>query len=102
MIEGGGLGVFTPEEIGPVDVQTPNGVIDILVEDEAEATRDRKAAILSYFQGAVDDMGGRRPAPAAPCIPENRLRVYDMREIDRRARRRRLGAGNAAAISASA
>src|SRR5471032_3232336 len=30
MIEGGGLGVFRPEDIGPVEVQEPNGVIDIL------------------------------------------------------------------------
>ena len=37
MIEGGGLGVFTPEEIGPIDVQVPNGVVDIAVADEAEA-----------------------------------------------------------------
>ena len=30
MIEGGGLGVFTPDEVGPMDVQVPNGVVDIL------------------------------------------------------------------------
>ena len=29
MIEGGGLGVFTPDEVGPVDVQIENGVVDI-------------------------------------------------------------------------
>ena len=52
MIEGGGLGVFAPEDIGPMDVQTANGVVDILAEDEADATRLAKQA-LSYFQGPV-------------------------------------------------
>jgi len=37
MIEGGGLGVFKPEQIGPSEVQSANGVIDVLVRDEAEA-----------------------------------------------------------------
>ena len=50
MIEGGGLGMFGPEEIGPSDVQSANGVIDILVEDEAEATAVAKK-YLAYFQG---------------------------------------------------
>ncbi|MGB1610064.1 MAG: carboxyl transferase domain-containing protein, partial [Ilumatobacteraceae bacterium] len=54
MIEGGGLGVFAPTEVGPTSVQSPNGVIDILVDDEAEAVAMAKR-YLSYFQGAVDD-----------------------------------------------
>src|SRR5690606_25255463 len=37
MIEGGGLGVYQPDEIGPMDVQIPNGVVDVPVRDEAEA-----------------------------------------------------------------
>jgi acetyl-CoA carboxylase carboxyltransferase component len=52
MIEGGGLGVYHPAEVGPVSVQAPNGVVDILVEDEEEATRAAQK-YLSYFQGAV-------------------------------------------------
>ncbi len=80
MIEGGGLGVFNPEEIGPMDVQTANGVVDILAEDEADATRIAKQA-LSYFQGRT------APGPCADqrrlraAIPENRLRVYPVRPI---------------------
>ena len=65
MIEGGGLGVFRPEEIGPIDVQVPNGVVDIAVADEAEAVAVAKQ-YLSYFQGPLADVGVRRPAPAAP------------------------------------
>jgi hypothetical protein len=54
MIEGGGLGVFAPEEVGPVDVQTKSGVIDILVEDDVEAVAAAKK-YLSYFQGKTDN-----------------------------------------------
>ena len=39
MIEGGGLGVYEPLEIGPIEVQRANGVVDIVAVDEAEATR---------------------------------------------------------------
>ena len=42
MIEGGGLGVFTPDEVGPMDVQVPNGVVDIAVKNEEEAVEEAK------------------------------------------------------------
>src|SRR3954454_4248804 len=42
MIAGGGLGDFRPEEIGPASMQAPNGVIDVLVADEAEAVATGK------------------------------------------------------------
>jgi len=64
MIEGGGLGVFRPEDIGPVEVQEPNGVIDILVEDEAAAVATTKQ-YLSYSKGRCAIVV-RRPASAAP------------------------------------
>lgn len=80
MIEGGGLGSYTPEEVGPTSMQAPNGVIDVLVEDEAEATRVAKQ-YLSYFQG---DLPGGECADQRllrHLIPENRLRVYDIRQV---------------------
>ena len=52
MIEGGGLGVFRPEEVGPTDVQMKNGVVDIAVADDGEAVAAAKK-YLSYFQGAT-------------------------------------------------
>src|SRR5207248_6893388 len=52
MIEGGGLGIFRPEEVGPMAVQVPNGVVDIPVADEAEAVRVAKQ-YLGYFQGPI-------------------------------------------------
>src|SRR5262245_66343172 len=52
MIEGGNLGVFAPEEVGPMTVQVPNGTVDIAVEDEDEAVAVAKR-YLSYLQGAL-------------------------------------------------
>ena len=80
MIEGGGLGVFRPEEIGPVSIQEPNGVIDIVVEDEAEAVKIAKQ-YLSYFQGVLADGPCADQRHLRNIIPENRLRVYDIRAL---------------------
>ena len=80
MIEGGGLGIFKPEEVGPMSVQVPNGVVDIAVKDEAEAVAAAKK-LLSYFQGATTDWACPDQRKLRFAIPENRLRVYDIREI---------------------
>ena len=80
MIEGGGLGVFTPEEVGPMDVQTANGVVDILARDEADATRLAKQA-LGYFQGSLKEGVAADQRLLRAVIPENRLRVYDVRAV---------------------
>ncbi|MCR6481124.1 carbamoyl-phosphate synthase large subunit [Variovorax sp. ZS18.2.2] len=78
MIEGGGLGTFAPEQIGPSSVQSRNGVIDILVEDEAAAVAAAKQ-YLSYFQGPTTDWQCADPRTLRHVVPENRLRVYDVR-----------------------
>ncbi|WJN60205.1 carboxyl transferase domain-containing protein [Pseudomonas sp. SO81] len=80
MIEGGGLGSFKPEQVGPTSVQGPNGVIDVLVENEAEAVRAAKQ-YLSYFQGPLADWQCTDPRELRHVIPENRLRVYDIRRV---------------------
>jgi acetyl/propionyl-CoA carboxylase alpha subunit/acetyl-CoA carboxylase carboxyltransferase component len=80
MIEGGGLGVYHPAEVGPVSFQAPNGVIDILVEDEEEATRAAQK-YLSYFQGSLASWKARDQRLLRRAIPENRLRVYDVRNV---------------------
>jgi acetyl/propionyl-CoA carboxylase alpha subunit/acetyl-CoA carboxylase carboxyltransferase component len=80
MIEGGGLGIFRPEEIGPVDVQEPNGVIDILAEDEADAVRIARK-YLAYFQGNLSEWGCADQRLLRRAIPENRVRVYDIRQL---------------------
>jgi acetyl/propionyl-CoA carboxylase alpha subunit len=80
MIEGGGLGRFTAEQVGPVSVQGPNGVIDVRVKDEAEAVRVAKQ-YLSYFQGPLADWQCADQRRLRHLIPENRLRVYDIRQV---------------------
>ena len=78
MVEGGGLGVFKPEEIGPSEVQHTNGVIDILVSDEAAAVTAARH-YLSFFQGRTQDWNAPPAAALRDVVPENRLRVYDTR-----------------------
>ena len=80
MIEGGGLGVFTPEQIGPIAVQRRNGVVDIVVGDEAEAVAVAKK-YLSYFQGALPIYEAADQRHLRHVIPENRKRVYDVRSV---------------------
>ncbi|TVP11884.1 carboxyl transferase domain-containing protein [Shewanella sp. KCT] len=80
MIEGGGLGVYKPEEVGPPSVLSPNGVIDILVEDEAEAVAVTKK-YLSYFQGDLSEWQVADQRKLRHLIPENRMAIYDIREV---------------------
>jgi acetyl-CoA carboxylase carboxyltransferase component len=80
MIEGGGLGVFAPEDIGPMEIQVPNGVVDIAVEDEAEAVATARR-YLSYFQGALREWEAPDQRRMRAIVPENRLRVYPVREV---------------------
>src|SRR6266436_4861677 len=80
MIEGGGLGIFRPEEVGPMEVQVANGVVDIPVADEAEAVQVAKK-YLSYFQGEVRDWLCAEQRLLRTIIPENRLRIYDVRAV---------------------
>ena len=80
MIEGGGLGKFTPEDIGPIDVQTANGVVDIACADEREATQLARQT-LGYFQGSTQTWSATDQRTLRHLVPEDRLRVYDMRAI---------------------
>ncbi len=80
MVEGGGLGIFKPEQIGPSAAQHANGVIDILVPDEAAAVGAARH-YLSFFQGRVADWQAPDAQALRQLVPENRLRVYDTREV---------------------
>jgi acetyl-CoA carboxylase carboxyltransferase component len=82
MIEGGGLGSYAPEDIGPIEVQRANGVVDVVVEDEAEATEVARR-YLSYFQGPVSDFRCADQEALRHAIPEDRRRIYDVRELVR-------------------
>ena len=78
MVEGGGLGVFKPEQIGPSDVQHGNGVIDVLADSEALAVTAARH-YLSCFQGAQTEWQAPPALALRHVVPENRLRVYDTR-----------------------
>lgn len=85
MIEGGGLGTFRPEDIGPMEVQSSNGVVDVVVADDAAAIATARR-YLSYFEAPGSE---RETAPwqvvdqrvLRHVIGENRKQVYDIREI---------------------
>ncbi|MFI5632423.1 acyl-CoA carboxylase subunit beta [Streptomyces sp. NPDC051664] len=78
MIEGGGLGTYRPEEVGPLSVQVPNGVVDLAVADEAEAVAKARQD-LSYFQGPQGDWEAPDPRVLRHTVPENRRRAYGVR-----------------------
>jgi acetyl/propionyl-CoA carboxylase alpha subunit/acetyl-CoA carboxylase carboxyltransferase component len=78
MIEGGGLGVFAPDAVGPLATQIPSGVVDVAVADEAEAVRVAKT-YLGYFQGIREPWECADQRLLRTVVPEHRLRVYEMR-----------------------
>lgn len=80
MIEGGGLGVFTPDEIGPSAVQYANGALDLLVADEAAATAAARH-LLGIFQGSIGEWACADQRTLRHLIPENRVRAYDVRRV---------------------
>lgn len=80
MIEGGGLGRFPPEAIGPIDVQVSNGVVDIAVADDAEAVAVARR-YLSYFQGRVKTWAAADQRVLRHLVPEDRRRAYDVRAV---------------------
>jgi acetyl-CoA carboxylase carboxyltransferase component len=80
MIEGGGLGIFKPEEIGPMDVQTQNGVVDIEAADDIEAVAIARK-YLSYFQGTTSKWEAADQIRLRDLIPENSKRAYNVRTV---------------------
>ena len=92
MIEGGGLGRYRPEEVGPIDVQWSNGVVDLRVADDAAAVAAARR-YLSFFAHPRSPRPASTPIPdpdpaATPdpaalrdLVPANRRRVYDVRAV---------------------
>ena len=80
MIEGGGLGSVKPTDIGDINVQTANGVVDIRVSNEEEAVAVAKQ-YLSYFQGPLSTWTRHPDDVMRGLIPEQRTRVYDVRTV---------------------
>lgn len=80
MIEGGGLGVHEPGEVGPIEVQDANGVVDIRVADEREAIAAARR-YLSYFNGSTAEFTAPDQSALAHLIPAQRKRVYEVRRV---------------------
>ena len=80
MIAGGGLGDVEPDAVGPVDVQAPNGVIDVVVADEAEAVSMTKR-LLGYFQGLTPPVAAADQTPLRDIVPTRDRRAYDVRPV---------------------
>lgn len=80
MIAGGGLGTFAPEEIGPVKDQTANGVIDLLVEDEAAAVQAVRT-VLSYLEPAADGGEADDQTDLRTLLPHNDREAFDVRPV---------------------
>lgn len=80
MIEGGGLGVFQPSEIGPLEVQRHNGVVDLVADDDRHAVELAKR-YLSFFQGDLAEWEVLDQVALRSVIPENRVKAYDIRRV---------------------
>ncbi|MGH2727614.1 MAG: acyl-CoA carboxylase subunit beta, partial [Actinomycetota bacterium] len=80
MIEGGGLGTFRPEEVGPISVMGPNGVVDVTVQHDAEAVATAKR-YLSYFQGPLKSWACADQTNLRDVVPEYRRTAYDTRRV---------------------
>jgi acetyl-CoA carboxylase carboxyltransferase component len=80
MIEGGGLGKFAATEIGPIDVQERNGVVDIVADDEAHATALARQ-LLAYFQGPVAHWDVAPQQTLRDAIPADRRWAYPVRKV---------------------
>jgi acetyl-CoA carboxylase carboxyltransferase component len=80
MIEGGGLGSFSPTDIGPIKIQAENGVVDLVADDESHATELAKQC-LSYFQGDNEDWQCPDQLALREMMPADRRYVYDVRSI---------------------
>ena len=80
VIESAGLGVFRPEDVGPLEDLMSGGVVDIDVKNEAEMVQMTKK-VLGYYQGRLDEWKCADQRMLRHLIPENRLRTYDVRKI---------------------
>nr|BFE78503.1 hypothetical protein GCM10020093_011040 [Planobispora longispora] len=63
-----------------MSVQAPNGVCDIVVEDEEEAAATARR-YLAYFQGDLAGWSCADQRELRFLLPEDRQRVYDVRRV---------------------
>jgi acetyl-CoA carboxylase carboxyltransferase component len=80
MIAGGGLGDVHPDDVGPISVQAPNGVVDVVVADEAQAVAATKK-LIGYFQGPTSPGGVADQTALRNMVPERARRAYQVGPI---------------------
>ena len=80
MIAGGGLGEVDPDEVGPLEMLTRSGVVDLAVADEREAVAATKR-LLAYFQGATQPGEEPDQAPLREIVPERERRAYPVAPV---------------------
>ena len=85
MVEGGGLGVHAPGDLGPAAMHADNGHVDVLVPDEAAATavaRDFLDLACVPFRAPGDEPGDAPDGVALrDAVPEDRRRVYAVDDV---------------------
>jgi acetyl-CoA carboxylase carboxyltransferase component len=81
MIEGGGLGSFHPSEVGPIDVQHANGVVDLRAADDAEAVALARHYLSYFLPGTAAPATVPDQTLLREAIPEQRKRVYEVRRV---------------------
>jgi len=78
MIAGGGLGDVDPDEVGPIAMQAPNGVVDVVVADEAEAVAIARR-LLGFFGGdPVEAFITPDQTALRDVLPQSGRRAYDV------------------------
>jgi acetyl-CoA carboxylase carboxyltransferase component len=80
MIAGGGLGDFAPEEIGPVTEQAANGVLDVVVDDEAEAVAIVRR-ILGYLCDRTHPGAAHDQTALRTLLPDNDREGVNVRPV---------------------
>jgi acetyl-CoA carboxylase carboxyltransferase component len=80
MIEAGGLGVVAPDDVGPTAVQAANGVVDVVVPDDAAAVAAARQAI-GLLTGRVVPGEAADQRALRTALPANRVRSYDVRPV---------------------
>ncbi|MGN6605660.1 MAG: acyl-CoA carboxylase subunit beta [Jatrophihabitans sp.] len=80
MLAAGGLGEHRADELGPVAVMAPNGVVDAVVADEAEGIALARR-LLGFFGPPLE--AGTAPDQSAlrDVIPENERTAFDVRPV---------------------
>jgi acetyl-CoA carboxylase carboxyltransferase component len=80
MIEGGRLGRVDPDEVGPLETQARNGVVDVVAADEREATAAAKR-LLGYFQGMTAPGEEPDQTTLRDMVPERARRAFPVAPI---------------------